>query len=119
AGDPLAGLERGKAGVDLGERDMAGDQLVEMEPAVEIGAGQEREIARRPRPAIARAPDALLAHQAAPAEGDRVLDIDLAEPDDLAARPDCLDGDAERDGAAGRFEDDIDAAPAGLRLGDR
>src|SRR5207244_363566 len=67
AADRLAALQGGEALIDLVERDVARDQFVELEGAVEIGAGQQREVARRPRPAIARPPDALLAHQAAPA----------------------------------------------------
>ena len=39
AADRLPGFERGEAGVDLVERDVAGDQLVELQPAVETGAG--------------------------------------------------------------------------------
>src|SRR5205814_2038955 len=77
------------------------------------------EVTRRPGAATARTAEALLGHQAAPAESDLVLHIDLAEPDDLAARPHRLDRDAEPGGTAGRFEHDIDAAPAGLRLANR
>src|SRR5205085_10371186 len=117
--DRLAGFEGGEPVIDLGQRDMPGDQLVEIEAAVEVGAREEREVARRPGAAIARTADALLGHQAAPAESDLVLHIDLAEPDDLAARPHRLDRDAEPGGTAGRLEHDIDAAPAGPCLDDR
>src|SRR5205085_4032208 len=117
--DRLAGFEGSEAVIDLGQRDLPGDQLVEIEAAVEVGAREEREVARRPGAAIARTADALLGHQAAPAESDLVLHIDLAEPDDLAGRPHRLDRDAEPGGTAGRFEHDIDAAPAGPCLADR
>src|SRR5258708_7645629 len=51
-----------EAAVDVVERDAAGDQFIELEPAVEIGLRQQREIARRPGGAIARSPDSLFAH---------------------------------------------------------
>src|SRR5215469_2124082 len=119
AADRLAGLERGKTGIDLFERDAAGNQLVEIKPAIEIGARQHREVARRPRPAIARPADALLAHQRAPTEGDLGGDVGLTEPDHLTARPHRLDAEPEPDRATGGLQHRIDAAPGGFLLGDR
>src|SRR5712691_7610535 len=118
AADGLAALQGSEAVIDLIEPDVARDQLVELEGAVEIGASEEREVARRPRPAIARPPDALFAHEAPPAERDILRDIGLAEPDHLAARAHRFEAGAKRSRAAGGFEHDIGAASGGLRLGD-
>src|SRR5215469_4702027 len=93
AADRLARLERGEAGVDLVEADAPGDEFIEIKPAVEIGPRQHREIARRPRAAIARPADAFLTHQRAPAEPDFCRDVGLAQPDHLAARPHRLDAE--------------------------
>src|SRR5205085_10584427 len=98
---------------------MPGDQLVEIEAAVEVSAREKREVARQPGAAIARTADALLGHQAAPAERDLVLHIDLAEPDDLPARPHPLDRHAEPGGTARRIAPDLDATPPGPCRGHR
>ena len=45
AADRFAALQGGEAVIDLVEREVARDQFVELEAAVEIGAGQEREVA--------------------------------------------------------------------------
>src|SRR5262245_37756450 len=117
--DRLAAPQCRETLVDGGEGDAAGDQLVEQQPAVEISVRQHWEIARRPGVAVARAADALLLHQRAPAEGDVLLDVDLAEPHHLAARPQRLDRGAERRRAARRLDHRVDAAAAGLGLADR
>src|SRR5580700_4261749 len=96
AADRLAAAQSGKALVDLVERNVARDQFVELEAAIEIGAGEQREVAHRAGAAIARPADALFAHQRTPAERHIVRDIGLAEPDHLATRPNRLDAGAKR-----------------------
>src|SRR5262249_35639710 len=117
--DRLAAAQGRKAVVDGGERDALSDQLVEQQAAVEIGLRQHRKIAPWPGAAVARAADALFLHQRAPAEGDVLLDVDLAEPDDLAAGPHRFGAEAERGAAAGRLHDGVGAPAGGLALRDR
>src|SRR6185369_11025536 len=102
--------------VDAFQRQTHRDQLVELEFAVEIALREERKIAPGPGAAIGGADDALLAHQRAPAEGDLLVHIDLAEKDDVAARPRELGTERKRFLMAGRFEYVIRAA-AGQVLG--
>src|SRR6202021_3250112 len=83
----LAGPQIVESAIDVVEADAAGDQFIELEPAVEIGLRQQREIARRPGAAITRSADALFTPQAARAEAHIICDVDLAEPDDLTDRP--------------------------------
>src|SRR5690554_4183597 len=56
---PLHGVE---AFVDLRERQAQRDEFVELQAAVEIAARQPREIAPRPRAAVARTDHPLLPH---------------------------------------------------------
>src|SRR5205807_2575076 len=83
--DRLSVPQLGEALVDIREPDALRDQLIQHQPAIEIGLGQHRKVARRAGAAVARAPDALLLHQRAPAERNVVSDVDLAEPHHLAA----------------------------------
>src|ERR1700730_16316305 len=74
-------LQGGEAFVDPGKPDALRDELVQHQAPVEIG------VARGASVPIARPPDPFLLHERAPAKGDVRRNIDLAEPDDLSARP--------------------------------
>src|SRR3954468_23781605 len=64
---------------------------------------------------VARSHDALLAHERAPAEADLLVDIHLAQPDDIATGPHTLHREAERGLVSRGLEDIIGAAPRGER----
>src|SRR6185437_2709136 len=66
--DAVPATHRLEALVDAGKRQAVGDQLVELELAVEIGPGQPGKVAARAGAAVARAGDLLLTHQGAPAK---------------------------------------------------
>src|SRR3954471_19720156 len=110
AADGFAPLQRRKAIIDPLKRDAAGDQLVEQQRAVEIGAREQRKIPSRPRVAITDAADALLLHQRTPAKCDILVDVDLAEPDEMTAGAHRLGGHPESRRTAGRLDHHIDAA---------
>src|SRR5690349_8098917 len=82
----FAACEVGEAVVDVVEPQAARDERIEQHTAREVFARDPRKIAHRPRVAIARAHDALLAHQRSPAERHVLVHVDLAQPHDLAAR---------------------------------
>src|SRR5260370_10657586 len=90
-----------KPAVDPVKRDAAGNQLAEHQRAVEIGTREQGKIPPRASITIADAADALFLHQRAPAERDVLVDVDLAEPDDLAAGPHGLGGDPTSRAAPG------------------
>ena len=71
-------------------------ELVQLHASLEILLRDPREVAPRRRVAVARAHEALLAHERAPAEGDVLVDVHLAEPYDLAARPNNFSRQAKR-----------------------
>src|SRR4051812_36260007 len=97
--DALAAPHGGEAVVDALQRQARGDQLVELELTLEVAARQPGEVALGPRAAVARAGDLLLAHQRAPAEGDVLVDVDLAQEHQLPARPHDLRSQPETVGA--------------------
>src|SRR6185437_13435437 len=78
--DAFAARERREAVVDLGKPDAPRDELVQLQPAAQVLVHQPWKIAVWPRVAIARAHDALLAHERSPAERDLFVHVDLAEP---------------------------------------
>src|SRR5947209_1653219 len=89
--DALAARKRREAFVDFVEPDAPRDELVELEAPAQVLPRQPRKIAHRPRIAVARAHDPLLAHERAPAERHFVVHVDLAQPHHLAARAHRLD----------------------------
>src|SRR4051812_31948940 len=84
--DALAAAHRVEALVDALQRQPRRDQFVELELALEVAAREPGEIALGPRAAVARTGDLLLAHQRTPAEGDVLVDVDLAQEHQLPAR---------------------------------
>src|SRR5262252_930388 len=117
AADDLTLTQRAKGLVDGVEAYALGDEFVQHQPPFQIGARQHGEITRGPGVAVARAADALLLHQRAPAETDLDVDVDLAEPDHLAAGPHRLDRGTKRGGAAGGLDHDVGAAAAAFLFG--
>src|SRR5690242_18028040 len=77
--------ERSEAIVDFVQPDAARDQLVESDATGQVLVRDPRKVARGPRIAVARAHDALFAHQRAPAKGHLLVDVDLAEPHHFSA----------------------------------
>src|SRR5580658_6985930 len=96
AANGFAALQCVETPVYFAQRQAAANQLVEHPSALEIGPRELRKIAPRARIAVTDAADAFLLHQRAPAERHILVDVDLAEPDHLAAGPHRLGSDRKR-----------------------
>src|SRR5215472_17467505 len=68
--DRASGAKIIEAAIDVLQLHPRGDQLVELEPSIQISVRQHGRIAQRACAAVARAAQPLLAHQRAPAEAD-------------------------------------------------
>src|SRR5688572_9531808 len=99
--------------VDVSEREPAADELVQEHGAIEIGSRDLRKIHARPRAAVARAHDLLLAHERPEAQRDARVDGGLAEDHDDRPRPRRLEARLQRGLVAGRLEDVVRTAAAG------
>src|SRR5712664_608308 len=113
--DHLAFRHGGEAVVDLRQREPLGDELVELELAFQVEAGEPGEVAPRAGAAVAGAHDALLAHQGAPAEGEGLVHVDLAQEHHRAAGSHRFDREPERRLAPARLDRVVRAAAAGER----
>ena len=110
----FAAFQRCKSVVDLFQLDPARDQIIQHQRTIEIRPRQQREIAARTRVAVTDAANALFLHQGAPAKRYILVHVDLAEPDDLAARAHSLCRNAKCGCGACGLNHNIHAAAVGL-----
>src|SRR2546426_3005199 len=110
----LPALEVLEGAAEVLEGVAAGDELVDLQPAAEIEVRQHREVAARPRGAVAAAEDRLVLVERMHDELEARPELRHADDRERTARPERVERLADHAGVADRLERVIGAAAGEL-----